>query len=159
MTRAERARLIDKQEFEAECKAARERAFAYAEECRRRERQEFCDWVGKPEAELKLITKTRKLKPVEHHTYDGLSLTISQWAERLGVSASTLYTRKKTLGSITAAIAFGAKDIGGQKGKEAAANQRVGVVSNLSASRETGAGGSAQDTSNITFQENSKCQQ
>lgn len=147
MTRAERARLIDKQEFEAECKAARERAFAYAEECRQREQQEFCDWMGKDEAKPQLIITTGHARV---HTYNGLTLTVEQWAKRLGVKSTTLYVRQKKLGSMIAAIAWGTK---GVKGKGA------GVVSNLSASRETGAGGTAQDTSNITFQENSKCQQ
>jgi len=146
-SRSELARLIDKKEFEAECKAARERAFAYAAECRRRERQEFCDWLGKTEATPKLTMTTGHARV---HTYSGLTLTVEQWAKRLGVKPSTLYGRQKKLGSMIAAIAWGTK---GVKGK------RLGVVSNLSASRETGAGGTAQDTPNITFQENSKCQQ
>lgn len=147
MTRAERARLIDQQEFEAECKAARERAFAYVEECRQRERQKFRDWMGKPEVTPQHNMTTGYARV---HTYSGLTLTVEQWAKRLGVKPSTLYGRQKKLGSMIAAIAWGTK---GVKGK------RLGVVSNLSASRETGAGGTAQDTSNITFQENSKCQQ
>lgn len=106
MTPAERARQIDKQEFESDCQAARERAFAYAEQCRQQERQKLCEWMGKgDDAPSQFITTTH----ARHHTYNGLTLTVEQWAKRLGLQSPALYARQRKLGSMIAAISAGSK--------------------------------------------------
>ncbi|HWL30174.1 MAG TPA: hypothetical protein VNQ97_14835 [Burkholderiaceae bacterium] len=133
MTPAERARQIDKEEFAAECAAIRQRVLANAEENRRQEQQRLFTLIGKVEASPSMVGL---------YTFEGVTLTVAQWAKLLGVSLPTLYARRRKLGTMEAAIALGGAQRPGPK---------PGVVSNLQAFQGTGAGSTAQETPNITF--------
>lgn len=96
MTPAERARLIEKQEFEAEAKALRERALAYAEQCRKRERPQIkASTKNKPNGPKVTFRVGRTPKP---YTYNGETRTITQWASYLGISGITMRGRIKRHG-------------------------------------------------------------
>lgn len=148
MTPAERARLIDQQEFEAECRAIRARALAYARSCQKQERRRVKAWIDAPEViaihevpdfnkvHLKARTKRAKL-----HEVNGEALTLDQWALRIGKSKSALQQRIQKLGSLEAALAF--KPTG----------RWAGVSSDFAPSEGTGAGSTAQETPEITFPE------
>lgn len=140
MTPAERARQIDKEEFEAECTAIRQRAFAYAEQCRAEARSQAREWItGKPAV---VVSFSRSGRPEHAHTVNGAVRTLKQWAKHLGISKVTLLRRRRELGSLEAAIAMG----GPQRRRHA-----PGVVSNFAPSKGTGAGSTAQETPNLTF--------
>lgn len=149
MTPAERARLIDQQEFEAECRAIRARALAYAKLCQKKELRRVKAWIDAPEViaihhqeqdfnrmHLKARTKRAKL-----HEVNGEALTLDQWALRIGKSKSALQQRIQKLGSLEAALAF--KPTG----------RWAGVSSDFAPSEGTGAGSTAQETPEITFPE------
>ncbi|MBB3566078.1 hypothetical protein [Rhizobium sp. BK491] len=117
MTAAERSRQIDKQEFEAECKAAHDRALAYAKQCRKVETQKVRAWLSgsePPNMQPALMKIARE--PVKH-CVNGESRTMDGWAKHLGISIHTLIVRRRKLGSLEAAIAMG---FGSRRGKRAA---------------------------------------
>ncbi len=116
MTPAERARQIDKEEFAAECKAVRERAFAYAHQRRRLERRQIEAWLrqGEP-APINLAPMKVAREPVKHRVY-GEVRTIDGWAKQLGISAHALLVRRRKLGSLEAAIAMGSGNTRGKRG-------------------------------------------
>lgn len=126
MTPAERARQIDKEEFAAECAAIRQRAYAYVEERRQQTPQQPLASTRRTESDS---GRTSTL-----HTYNGESLTVVQWAERLGVTSITLYVRRRKLGSMQAAIALGGAQRRGRKPAP------PGVVSDFSGPLGTGGG-------------------
>lgn len=93
MTPAERARQIDKQEFEAECRAARERALRYAANKRREEAQLIARWLG-DDADIAVIKRGPvQRRPEKTITHDGKTLTVKQWASLLGITRHTIYQR------------------------------------------------------------------
>ncbi|MDX0833995.1 hypothetical protein GOD82_29710 [Sinorhizobium medicae] len=93
MTPADRARLVDKQEFEAECRAIRERALSYANAKRQVERALFEAWLGREPAQppkrhgLKPGFKSRTL------TFNGVTKTVSEWSSETGISINTINGR------------------------------------------------------------------
>jgi hypothetical protein len=94
MTPTERARQIDKEEFAAECAAARQRAFAYVSERRKQERQKVRSLLGLPPS-----TDTEQQSPQtgKHgaflYTVNGETHSLTEWAEILGVSRASLHAR------------------------------------------------------------------
>jgi hypothetical protein len=142
MTPAERARQIDKEEFEAACAAIRQRAFAHAEECRMLEHQKVRAAIGTVEA---MPAKQAGGKVAKLYTYDGTTLTVAQWAKRLGLCPPALYVRCRKYGSMEIAIAMGGALPSGKKAVP------PGVSSDFARSAGTGAGSTAQETPNLTF--------
>lgn len=131
MTPAERARIIDQQEFAAECADVRQRALAYVEQRRQATRDEIANWLGReppkinrraypkpskatmprPPKEVELPKEKPKRKSRKgtgkRFTIDGLSLTKHEWADYLGINYNALCTRAHRLGSFEAAVAMG----------------------------------------------------
>lgn len=104
MTPAERARLIEKQEFEAEAKALRQRALAYAKQCRKQERARIKAITTEKPSEPKPVLRIgRQAQPFTHN---GETRTIKQWANHLGIAQGSLRMRIKTHG-FAAAIDMG----------------------------------------------------
>ncbi|WKL27192.1 hypothetical protein Q1M63_24560 [Sinorhizobium meliloti] len=118
MTPAERARIIDKEEFAAECAAIRQRAHAYVERRRHEARADLAHWLGRPapvgvfkpdarpairKRTVAALARGRDLA-VKRHTIDGLTMTKRQWADHLGITYSALNTRVSRLGSLEAAV-------------------------------------------------------
>ncbi len=106
MTPAERSRQIDKAEFEAECKAARERALAYSKQCRKLEKQKVRAWM-RDDADPITAKFVYSGRPPMTYTVNGHSRTLAQWASHLGISIHTLTNRRRRLGSFEAAVAMG----------------------------------------------------
>lgn len=136
------ARQIEQQEFLSECKAALKRALAYADRCRKLEKQKVKAWIN----DAKVVTINLQKQPVGRrptmHEVNGVYRTMEGWAKCLGISSIALISRRKRLGSLEAAIAMGGPQRPGAK---------PGVVSNFAPSKETGARCSLQDSPNITF--------
>jgi len=107
MTPAEHARFIEKQEFEAEAKAIRQRALAYAKQRRKQERDRIKAITSEKPSEPKPVLRIgRQAKPFTHN---GETRTTADWAKHLGISESTIRRRIKDHG-FAAAI-----DMGGPK--------------------------------------------
>ena len=141
MTPAEQSRQIDREEFEAESMAARQRAIAHAKACRKLEKQKVRAWMKADEP----VEPTFVLgcKPT-FHCVNGEYRTFEQWANYLGIKKKALLTRRHKLGSLEAAIAMGGPQRPGK---------RPGVSSDFAPSKGTGAGSTAQETPKITFSE------
>ncbi|WP_265519495.1 hypothetical protein [Nitratireductor luteus] len=92
MTPAERARHIDRQEYEAECRAARERALHRAEARRQQAAARVAEWIGK-EPPPSLNTRPRPSRKPKLYTYNGASKSLSEWASCCGVDYQTLARR------------------------------------------------------------------
>ncbi|CAN7437138.1 hypothetical protein [Neorhizobium sp. LjRoot104] len=118
MTPSEQARLIDQQEFAAECLAIRQRAYALLTDRRARMREALEQWLDRPSAAVTPAPRRRKQRNEQRerlprgvkpklHEYGGVSLTREQWAEQLGITKAALTTRIYRLGSVEAAIAAG----------------------------------------------------
>lgn len=75
------------------------------------------------------------------HTVNGITKTLPEWAEHLGITYSALMQRL-TRYTLAEAIAIPPRRVVRRKGR--------GVASDLEASRETGAWGFPQEMSNIT---------
>ncbi|MBY2941414.1 hypothetical protein HF264_17110 [Rhizobium leguminosarum] len=146
MTPAERARQIDKQEFETECKAARDRALAYANHCRQREQQRVQTWIGVTKNVVNKVNQLQFSDRAHRHTVNGESKTLVEWANVLGITPKALLRRRRRLGSMEAAVAF-------QPAGRWAKRPAPGVSSNFAPSKGTGAGSTAQETPKITFSE------
>jgi hypothetical protein len=113
MTPAEHARLTDRQEFEAECNAVRQRAFQRVKDLRQSEKQRIRRWIETPvkdvvpialtiEQRERLIRKgalpadhTRKFNPTiaKLYRFNGQSRTLADWARIKGISIDTLRAR------------------------------------------------------------------
>ncbi|SOC92563.1 hypothetical protein SAMN05216358_2719 [Rhizobium sp. AN5] len=145
MTPAERARQIDKDEFDAECAAIRQRAYSLLGiQTQREARVER--WVNREEPKavykpfiIKRQAVRERPRGPQIHTVHGVSLTSRQWAERLGISTNAMAQRVHRHGSVIAAI-LKHIDLNGP-----------GVVSDFERSKGTGAGSTLQETPNITF--------
>lgn len=93
MTPAERARHIDRKEFEAECRAIRQRALSYANAKRQAERALFEAWLGREPAQP---PKRHGLKPGfkgRTLTFNGVTKTVSEWSSKTGISINTINGR------------------------------------------------------------------
>ncbi|AEH79575.1 hypothetical protein SM11_chr2321 [Sinorhizobium meliloti SM11] len=211
MTPAERARLIDKQEFAAECAAVRHRAFAYVERRRQDTRKEIANWLSREPVKLTFKPRVPKVKPApapkpavpsvplanpdkepKRLTVDGLSLTRREWAYHLGITYNALNTRISRLGSLEAAVRHKSARRSGvtvagmtmsitewadylsvarttlyhriksEPAETVIANLLAdppGVVLDFEDYEGTGAGGTAQETPNITFSGSEACPQ
>ncbi|MBM3089253.1 hypothetical protein GFB56_00265 [Ensifer sp. T173] len=145
MTPAERARQIDQQEFAAECKAARDRAFAYVKQCRKLEKDSVGSWIAEERTVVNKVNQLQISDRAHRHTVNGQTRTLIEWASIVGITPQALLHRRRKLGSMAAAIAFQPT---GRWAKPA-----PGVVSNLPTSKGTGAGSTAQESPEITFSE------
>ena len=157
MTPAERARQIDKEEFEAECAAIRQRAFAYAEECRKAEAEKLGAWLndGKKRNEPK-----KRFGLLRHHQNAieaasrvnsarakqliafGRGLSLREWSEETGLPEGTIRSRLKYGWTLEDALS---RDV------QVHRKSTPGVVSDFAPSKGTGAGSTAQETPNLTF--------
>ncbi|MGO7921685.1 hypothetical protein ACC755_21255 [Rhizobium ruizarguesonis] len=146
MTPAERAREIDRQEFETECKAARDRALAYVNHCRQLEKQRVQVWIGVTKNVVNKINQLQLSDRAHRHTVNGESKTLGEWAKIIGITPKALLGRRRRLGSMEAAIAF-------QPTGRWAKRPAPGVSLNFAPSEGTGAGSTAQETPKITFSE------
>lgn len=115
MTPAEHARLIDKQEFEAECRAVRQRVYSRlgikdAEDRARVQRSVAIPvrpaFVKRPIAAPKpKPTHVRRHGPIGRlHTIAGRSLTRQQWAEELGITYNNMHQQVHKHGSVEAVV-------------------------------------------------------
>lgn len=110
MTPAERARLIDEQEFKAECEALRERAFDLFEK-KRRDDEIRWQRLNHPEIEE---AERKQASPVQRntftrsssklHTFNGQSKTTTEWAEIVGITRSAFVMRLRSGMSLERAI-------------------------------------------------------
>lgn len=118
MTPAKRARLIDKQEFEAECRAVRQRVYARlgikdAEE-HALVRRSMAIPVARAESPFQRQRETRRAEPKptqrtrdangQLHTVAGRTLTRRQWAEELGITYNNMNQKVHKHGSVTAVV-------------------------------------------------------
>lgn len=164
MTPAEQARLIDKQEFEAECRAIRERVFAKLNIRQFDERQKVEASIARPVSVVKFNSRSfgpegqewepkpepkPKRQVGQKHVVAGRALTRRQWAEKLGINYNALNQAVHRFGSVEAAVLLYLRT----KRRPTLAQLRPGVVSNFEAFEGTGAGSFPQEISQITFSE------
>jgi hypothetical protein len=163
----EEAREIDRLEFEADCRAVRERVFARIAERHGAERARVLRWVGneRPRASTRpswpyapksaaakpAITgdviqpipppplPRSRFRPSLPRSVGTLSMTLREWADHLGITYNSLNQRIHKLGSLEAAVAEG-----GPK-------RRPGVVANFPEPVGTGGGPTTQDFTEIEF--------
>lgn len=150
------AQEIDRLEFEAECKAIRQRAY----ELQARGAAQITITPGEaPKPSINGATRGRKPKT---YTFDGITKTIRQWSDHLGISDVTLTKRLRSgwpLDRVFTAERFKGRRapcaVGGNKldlsSKGAPNLTRPGVVDNFARFQGTGAGSTAQETFEITF--------
>jgi len=102
MTPAERARLIDQQEFEAECRAARERALQHAAQRQLEARRKTAAYLNEPMPakpqhvfHLQGTAKNNKQggRPPVFHPALGMEKTFVEWAAYAGVTPNGLRNR------------------------------------------------------------------
>ncbi|MGN7960887.1 hypothetical protein [Brucella sp. 22210] len=104
MTPQERARLIDKQEFEAECKAIRERAYALYQRGKKRSSRvqasinrgatQGVSWRQPLTATQKRPEKSWRRGPIgKQYTYQGRTMNAKQWADLIGMSVGAFKSR------------------------------------------------------------------
>lgn len=157
----EEAREIDRLEFEASCRAARDRAFAVIAERHGAERAEVLRWVEREAPRMPFIPAMTKkpakpLPPVatpkakrapfgQRYFYEGRSMTQSEWAEHLGITLNSFHQRVHRLGSVIDAIAVGGHQSPGRP------RTQPGVVKNFPTFRGTGGGPTTQDIPQIEF--------
>lgn len=152
MTPAERARLIDKQEYEAECKAIRERAFAML--ATKTTDKRVREWINRdnPKPTRKIDkhalignAKAARSKSANAKLYTAFNhtRTLKEWAEETGILVNTIRARLAGGWTIEKAVTRSVQML-----------SRPGVVSNLGEELGTGAGSTAQETPNITFSGN-----
>lgn len=127
MTKAERARQIDAEEFRRESEQALQRALAYSRQKQDERRRELLINVYGEAGKTMALHPKRRIRsdaatPVkgakarrtrstpittELHTVDGKAMTAIQWADHLGIAVASLSARAKKLGSMEAAIRKG----------------------------------------------------
>lgn len=189
MTPAE-AREIDRLEFEAECKAIRQRAYALVQRapiaapataplCEETEDKQTSgpkskiykhagramtirDWAKHLGIDANVIGSrlrrgwtveraltspiTKGAHPTDYITHNGMTMSVREWAEHLGVKQNTLWVRLAR--GMPIHVALSANRLPRNSIKTRAYR---GVASNSGAFVGTGAGSTAQDTSNIDF--------
>ncbi|GGA78003.1 hypothetical protein GCM10011491_01480 [Brucella endophytica] len=159
MTPAEHARQIERQEFEAECAAIRERAYALLAGKPSRN-QQVERWIKrqepkgslKPRPPRKAATdKTARTHARKAKLYSafGHTRTLKEWAEATGLSSHTIRSRLARGWTIEDALTGTVNEAGKRMQKA----HRPGVSSNFGPSDGTGAGSTLQASDNITFSE------
>ncbi len=160
MTPAERARLIDRNEFAAECAAIRKRAFAMLKRKRPRDPR-VEQWIKRgDEAAVTHFKPSPVVLPVHSLSpnarrpavmYEafGKAQSLGQWAREYGLVTGTIRTRLKLGWPLEDAL----RKPPNQMGKRAH-RPRPGVVLDFVLSEGTGAGSTSQETPNITFSGN-----
>jgi hypothetical protein len=111
MTPAERARLVDKREFEAECRAVRERVYARLgikdAEDHTHVQSTMAIPVG-PVFVKRPIAAQKPKRPRDQngrlHAVAGRSLTRKQWAAELGITYNNMCQQVHKLGSVEAVV-------------------------------------------------------
>jgi len=115
MTPQERARLIDKQEFEAECKAIRERAYNLYQQAKKRSKivqacidrgaTQGTSWKQTLTATPKQPEKSWRRGPIgKQYTYQDRTMNAQQWADMIGISVGSFRSRLASGYSIQEAI-------------------------------------------------------
>lgn len=94
MTLAEQARLIERQQFEAESKAALKRALANSARRASEDNARVAKWLGKPAPKGAAIV--HNVRKAALYTHQGQTKTIAEWAEIKGISITTLRARLRT---------------------------------------------------------------
>jgi len=157
----EEARRIDQQEFEADCRAVRDRVFARIAERHGAERARVLRWVNdtrEPQKRMRWVTLPPRPTPAVSDpvpTYlrrgsrsrtkgpqwaFGEERTLTEWAAHLGISPNTLHQRIYRTGSLEDAIMIGGpRPRGRSRGVHADFRERSG----------TGGGSVAQDFTQI----------
>ena len=95
MTPVERARLIEKQEFEAECRAIREHALRYAEARRQEDAARLAKCIGKEPTQPKPKVMPTDSKP-KRYTHNDVSKSLSEWATEYNLDYRTLQARLRS---------------------------------------------------------------
>ncbi|MCR4520960.1 hypothetical protein [Bosea sp. 47.2.35] len=149
MTPAE-ANEIDRLEFEAECAAIRQRAYALIRHTPTPSPKPTRHVVAAKVSEDKPIARRRQPKPrlqntfaVRYYTALGKRLSLNEWAAETGFSVHTIRNRLGYGWTIERAVTERPKT--GRRGR--------GVVFNFPPVSGTGAGSTAQETPEITFSE------
>ncbi|MBL0937176.1 MAG: hypothetical protein IBJ07_20750 [Rhizobiaceae bacterium] len=96
------------------------------------------------EKALSQRTPSGRLTTANARTINGVSMTLAEWADYAGISHNTLQARLRSR-SLAEAVAMSRP--------LPSPSNRPGVVSNLPASKGTGAGSAAQEIAEITFPE------
>lgn len=97
MTPAERARLIEKQEFEAESQAARKRAQLLVEQRRREDEARVDAWIYGRQTPA-LNPNGPEVWSGTRYTYNGETKALHEWAKQCRVSVRTMKQRVKLYG-------------------------------------------------------------
>jgi hypothetical protein len=138
------AREIDRLEFEAECAAIRQRAYALLTQ----------RWEIAPKflVEPHTMAQHRDAPPsttrrpnrfaAKYYCALGLRLTLNEWAAETGIGAGTIRARIESGWTVERAVT-----------EPKQVQRHRGVVSNQSAIDETGCSSSARERTNISFSE------
>lgn len=143
MTPSERARQIDKEEFEAECAAVRQRLYERLAQRRHDKRNETANWLGREVATVAFNAPNKRgrvYRPPKMHEAFGKSQSLAQWAKESGIVIGTLRTRLVAGWTLEDTLTRAVQQ-----------HRRPGVVADFPPSSGTGAGSTAQETPNITF--------
>ncbi|MCS3740232.1 hypothetical protein [Rhizobium sp. BK661] len=146
MTPSERARQIDKEEFAAESAALLKRALAYSA---RKRADEHSRMIGVAVLDTPLKNKPTRRRPPRGKLFEvgGVERTLNQWANIVGISYGSMFSRVASYG-IERAVAMGAK---ADRWTRAANSNTPGVSSDFAPSKGTGAGSTAQEIPNLNF--------
>ncbi|SFH23171.1 hypothetical protein [Ensifer sp. OV372] len=186
MTPAESARQIDKEEFAAECAAIRQRAYDWLASQRpekpkdmqrgfarlyegRGEKHTLREWSEITGISMSTLNTrinlydwsveravTEKIghfgRRGKEYTINGATRSLAHWAKDAGISTHAIHERLSRGWPIEAALTL-------PKGSARPTSDEPGVVSDFAPSEGTGAGGTAQESPNITFSESAACPQ
>lgn len=151
MTPAERAREIDRQEFEAESKAVLKRALAYSQRKRKEERARVMGVAIEVTGDFNQTPPPSFGRKPKLYTYGTETRTAAEWALHLGLKLGTFTARMRKNG-LAGAINY--QPPWQRKKQQASLKSNRGASADLPASWETGGRGTAQETPNIGFQGN-----
>jgi hypothetical protein len=179
VTAEERAREIDRQEFEDTCRLARERAHQLVAARRAAAREQVADWIARPlpavrygrhsapqapaavddatapdavptrrrsEATLRLNGESRITL-----SYIGLTLTLTEWADRTGISPRTLHSRLVYGWPVERILTVPPNRHAKRPRKRVVSTTTPGVPSDFPTSLGTGGGSAARHSSELEF--------
>lgn len=89
----EQAREIDRLEFEADCRRAREQAHAHVAMKRAEDRRKVASWLGRQPPALKFNTPITPPNGPKLYEFEGKALPLSEWAKISGHALPTLRYR------------------------------------------------------------------